>query len=295
MCCRRKNLDIVATVGSSSSAIERKASMQGTSQRGHADPVCRLCGGALVNCFSLRVLGKHHVSYLKCQECNSLQTELPFWIHEAYTSNLSNLDTGAGQRNLANLAATYIISRLLRLDDVLDYGGGDGLLCRLLRDYGVNCYVHDKYASPNYAQGFTTPNFTRPQMLLAFEVFEHFENPKNELKELFEMNPDVLLTSIVIFSDQGPDWWYLIPETGQHLFFYSEKALALIARRFGYTLLVSCGYVLFVKSTITGRIKNVVIRSLLRKLPLRIASAAMRLLPTNGVWADFHSLRSNKK
>ena len=232
---------------------------------------------------------------MTCRECSSLQTEPPYWIDEAYTSSLSILDTGAGQRNLANLAAAYLVSRLLRLNDILDYGGGDGLLCRLLRDYGINCYVYDKFAAPAYARGFTTPNFTRPQMLLAFEVLEHFENPDEEFKNLFTLNPDVLLTSVAIFSGQGSDWWYLTPETGQHLFFYSDKALSMVAARYGYRLLVASGYVLFLRPGIAGRIKNWMIGSLLHRLPLRLASAGIRLLPTNGVWADFHSLRSGKK
>jgi hypothetical protein len=269
--------------------------MQNASQRGGDEPACRLCGGAVVERFSLPVLDKYRVSYMTCRECNSLQTESPYWTQEAYTSSLSILDTGAAQRNLANLAATYLVSRLLKLNDILDYGGGDGLLCRLLRDYEINCYAYDKFAAPVYAQGFTTPIFARPQIVLAFEVLEHFENPADELKTLFALSPDVLLASIAIFSGQGSDWWYLTPETGQHVFFYSAKALGIIAAEYGYTLLVASGYVLFLRSGIAGRIKSRMIGALLQKLPLRLASAGLRLLPTNGVWADFISLRSGKK
>ena len=104
-----------------------------------------------------------------------MQTERPYWMQEAYSTNLSILDTGAGQRNLLNLAATYAVCGLLRANNVIDFGGGDGLLCRLLRDYEVNCFVSDKYAAATYARAFVTPDFDRPDILLAFEVFEHLK------------------------------------------------------------------------------------------------------------------------
>jgi hypothetical protein len=258
------------------------------------DKPCRLCGGAAHYSFSLEVLHKHHVVYLECESCHSLQTEPPYWISDAYPNNLAAFDTGAAQRNLANLAAAYGVARVLNLKDILDYGGGDGLLCRLLRDYEINCYVNDKYAAATYAQSFAAPDFTRPGIVLAFEVFEHFENPLIDLEALFNFNPDVLITSTSIFEGQNSDWWYLTPESGQHIFFYSKAALELIADRFGYTLLICSGYILFIRADLATSVKTAVLRVLLHKVTLRVVSAVMRLLPTRGVWRDFNSLRDKK-
>jgi hypothetical protein len=256
---------------------------------------CRLCGGKLARSFALRVLEKYDVDYLRCANCDSLQTERPYWIQESYTSNLAVLDTGSGQRNIANLAAVYAVSRALHLNDVVDFGGGDGLLCRLLRDYGINCFVNDKYASATYARGFATPDFQHPGILLAFEVLEHFENPRSDLPILFESNPDVLLGSTAIYSGQGADWWYLTPESGQHLFFYSENALRLIAEYHDYSFLMCSGYFLFLKPGVAGAAQRRLISFALQRHMLRAISAAMRLLPTKGVWNDFNALRSVKK
>jgi hypothetical protein len=264
-------------------------------QTGSAEPLCRLCGGGLQREFSLRVLEKYDVDYLKCTKCDSLQTELPYWTQEAYTSNLSLLDTGAGQRNLTNLAATYSLSRLLHLNDVMDFGGGDGLLCRLLRDYGINCFVDDKYAAATYARAFTTPNFSRPGILLAFEVLEHFEHPQRDLKALFQSNPHAVLASTEIYTGQGSDWWYFAPQTGQHVFFYSRKALHLIAESYDYTLLICSGRLLFLRQGLAGRVKQCLAAILLQRHLLRLTGAAMRLLPTSGVLNDFNSLRSSRK
>ena len=37
--------------------------------------------------FSNKVLGKYDVAYYKCSNCESLQTETPYWLDEAYAEN----------------------------------------------------------------------------------------------------------------------------------------------------------------------------------------------------------------
>ncbi len=247
---------------------------------------CRLCGGGLSSRFVLRVIGKYDVQYFQCLGCHSLQTESPYWLQEAYAQNLSNLDTGAVQRNLRNLAACYAIARLFQVRNALDFGGGDGLLCRLLRDYGINCFVRDKYARPGYAQGFTEPDFRRPDLVIAFEVLEHLTDPASELDELFEADPPVVLVSTDLFSTQAQDWWYLAPESGQHVFFYSRRALELIAAKYRYELLVSGNFILFVKAERLTRPRSVLARLLLTGRVGRLIRARVALLPAPGVWPD---------
>ncbi|MBK8108789.1 MAG: hypothetical protein IPK42_25465 [Betaproteobacteria bacterium] len=150
-----------------------------------ANGACRLCGGAITPAFSTRVLGRYTVRYGLCGQCRSLQSESPYWLAEAYSRNLSSLDTGAAQRNLRNLAASYAVARIYAAHNLLDLGGGDGLLCRLLRDTGLNCHVRDRYAQPTYAQGFDRPDFEVPDMVTAFEIFEHLPEPAVDLAEFF--------------------------------------------------------------------------------------------------------------
>lgn len=247
---------------------------------------CRLCAGLLFERFGLRVIGKYDVRYYECVNCHSLQTEEPFWLAEAYAQNLSNLDTGAAQRNLHNLAACYTVAKLFKLRNAIDIGGGDGLLCRLLRDYGINCFVKDKYARPAYAQGFTEPNFQSPDLVIAFEVLEHFANPSTELDELFGPNPGVLLVSTGIFTTEKEDWWYLAPESGQHVFFYTRKALDLIAAKYDYNLILSGGFILFVKSEQLTPLRSLLARLLLTGRICRLIRSRLALLPAPGVWKD---------
>jgi hypothetical protein len=257
-----------------------------------SNEVCRLCEGHLIRKFGCAVLHRHEVGYFECDRCGSLQTESPYWLDDAYTSNLSTLDTGAVQRNLQNLAAAYLISKLFAVRDALDFGGGDGLLCRLLRDYNVNCYVKDKFAVPTYAQGFSTADFAAPNLVLAFEVLEHFANPASELEDLFQSRPKVLLASTGIYNQQPADWWYLASEAGQHVFFYSEKAVQMIAERFGYSSLLSGGFVLFVRKPDHSVLKFFLARVLLNRLVCRLLRGLILIMPAPGAWRDHLSAKS---
>lgn len=246
---------------------------------------CRLCNGKLLSLFNLKVLGKYHVHYYKCIDCLSMQTEQPYWLEEAYSdSNLSNTDTGAVQRTLSNLAACYSLMRLFKFQNAIDVGGSDGLLCRMLRDYGINCYVKDKYATPTYAQGFVKEDFKNPDLVTSFEVLEHFSNPHEDLDILFSYNPKVLLLSTAIYTDEREDWGYLSPESGQHVFFYSQPALEMISKKYGYTPIFSGSYILFFKDL--SRMQQMAAKILLKEKSIRLIKSYLVYQPGNGAYND---------
>lgn len=207
---------------------------------------CRLCDGNTKSVFELQILNKHPVEYLFCTSCKSLQTEAPYWLDDAYDeSNLTSLDTGAAQRNIDNLAMSYTIAKTVGARNLIDVGGGDGLLCRLLRDYRLNCFVQDKYAQASYAQGYKQPDFQQPDLVMGFEVLEHFSNPASDLNDIFLLDADFLLFSTLLYTGQNKDWWYLVPETGQHVFFYSPESINFIARKYGYQVMQKCSQIFF--------------------------------------------------
>lgn len=244
--------------------------------------------------FRRRVLQKHDVAYLQCGQCQSLQTEPPYWLDEAYREhNLSNLDTGAAQRNLQNLAACWSIAKVLGLRNVLDVGGGDGLLCRLLRDYEINCFVRDRYAKPTYAQGFENPDFAIPELIVAFEVLEHYPQPGDDLDVLFKDSPKAVLASTGLYTNQGEDWWYLASEAGQHVFFYSRRALSEVARKYDYQLIISGGYLLFLRPATFSATQCAFAKIMLRSKVRRLTKGLLAMRSAEGVWRD-HDLQVEK-
>jgi hypothetical protein len=255
---------------------------------------CRLCNGGTSLKFSLEVLGKYHVNYLQCEQCASLQTEAPYWLKEAYGSNLADLDTGVAQRNLSNFRAVFFTAKLFGTKNVIDFGGGDGLTCRLVRDYGINCYVSDKFAQPNYAIGFgtktfSTRDFEQPDMLTSFEVIEHFADTRKEFAELLECGAKVVLLSTGFYKGQGPQWWYISADTGQHIFFFSKKALRAFGQEHGFHVHFLSGFTLMLKRA--APIRTFLLRVILRKEFSFIGRSLISFLKPRGVWKDYDTLR----
>ena len=253
---------------------------------------CRLCAGPCAETFGLTILRKHSVRYCRCESCGCLQTEDPTWLDEAYQSSLSRLDTGAAQRNLRNLATCYFLARLFGFVNVVDIGGGDGLLCRLLRDYGLNCFVQDKYAPPSYAQGFTEPDFASPDLTLAFEVLEHLVNPAKALEDVFSQKPRLILATTDLYSNQGADWDYLAPETGQHIFFFTQTALTQLAAKYGYTIVLNRGFIMLFRQK-PNAAKLAFAKFILKRSVSKLLLAALAFRKTKGTGKDHVALKTD--
>jgi hypothetical protein len=219
--------------------------------------VCRLCGGPTAAKFDLPLMNSpRHCQYFECAQCGSLQTEAPDWLAQAYGGgNLSELDTGAALRVWGLSRLVWAVSKLLLPDKtapkLLDFGGGDGLTCRLLRDLGFDAYSTDTYTRPTYGAGFEGPLQPGYDVITAFEVWEHLPQPQETLAEIFAQRPALHIATTQLFKGQGTDWWYLMPDSGQHVFFYSPKALRMVAERFGYHVLFGRGYHVFLREAPT--------------------------------------------
>lgn len=220
---------------------------------GRSQDCCRLCGFPVDKRLSLRVLDKYDVDYLVCQNCESLQTSTPFWLSETYSGLLPNLDFGAARRALRSCAVVLLASKTLamsRSSQLLDFGGGDGFVCRSLKDVGFRAFVYDKFATNTYADGFRGNPDEQYDIVCAFEVWEHLERPNEEIERLFSKRPKLVIVSTELYEGQGSDWGYLGPGQGGHVFFYSKQAMSLIASKYGYDLLQRDSTVIFSRSTI---------------------------------------------
>jgi hypothetical protein len=207
--------------------------------KGSSAVFCRLCQGALSQWMRARVLGKYDVCYWCCDTCGSLQTDPPYWLDEAYGARGVGDDTGACQRSLDLTLQTAALLSLLRWsapNPCLDFGAGMGLFARMMRDRGYNFLAYDKYVFPYFMDWFVVndPMETAAHLVTAYEVIEHMPNPISDLNPIFGRNADVVIVTTELCDGVGKDWWYLNPPQGQHVFFYSRKALALIGEGYGY-------------------------------------------------------------
>lgn len=257
---------------------------------------CRLCGGEASHRFTLSLLGRA-VGYFNCAACGSLETEPPTWLAEAYAwrPDRPNFDVGAAQRTLTNAGAVYATARLLGLKRLLDFGGGDGFLCRLMRDYGWDAYVHEPFGQLRYASDFAADLAPGFDLVSAFEVLEHLSDPAAELGRVLECQPTAVLATTRLYSGQGADWDYLAPEGGQHVFFYSERGLRDFVRGFGYAMAVIDGHLLFCRGGLPTGWRMAVLRQALRpsKLAWTRAWALSRRAP--GIGTDVELLRQRPR
>ncbi len=199
-----------------------------------------LTGGPVEKAFVGRVLGKYGITYFRCLETGLLQTEEPYWLEEAYSSAISVLDVGYVQRNLE--CAEFLGRLLMRLgiaeQTCLDYGGGYGMLVRMMRDRGYHFLREERFCENLFAKGFDVGDHQPVEeiaVVTMFEVLEHVTNPVDIFRELTARSPIVVFSTEIQPNDrvlQGVDEWrYFVPESGQHVAFYTIEALEWIARK----------------------------------------------------------------
>lgn len=202
---------------------------------------CPICS-TLMRPQSKRVLlGSYDVTYYFCDGCELIQTESPYWLEQAYSSAIAKTDTGILSRNLSNrdLLEPLLYVLFEAQGTYVDLGGGYGLLTRLLRDAGIECFSTDLYCENLFAADFEPAEGLRPNALFAFEVMEHIEQPLQFVAESFEKyHCSTLIFSTLDYGDTVPPdaWWYYALETGQHISFYNQKTLNTLAES------VSCRY-----------------------------------------------------
>lgn len=206
--------------------------------------ICSICESNSSKIFDALVLGIYVTDYFQCDNCGFIQTEKPYWLEKAYASPIASIDVGLVYRNLylSNILPSILDTFSNKEDSYIDYGGGYGMFVRIMRDKGFDFYLHDIYAENLFAKHFELKDCSRPKKfasLTAFEVFEHLVNTVGELEKMFELSDTIIFSTELqpkaTFSHAG-DWWYFMPETGQHIAFYSLKSLEILSRKYNCKL-----------------------------------------------------------
>ncbi len=137
--------------------------------------LCNICRAEANKAFTGKILRKHDVTYFRCPQCDFIQTEAPYWLDEAYSSAISDLDLGPVNRAVrgAWVVEGIILAGFDPNASFIDWGGGYGVFTRLMRDNGYDYYWRDPHCQNLFAKQFIADEVTRYELLTAFEVFEH--------------------------------------------------------------------------------------------------------------------------
>jgi hypothetical protein len=106
-----------------------------------------------------------------------------------------------------------------------------------MRDKGFNFFHTDKYCENLFAKYFeinAAPTSKKFELVTAFELFEHLDDPLKEINQLFNYSDTILFSTEILPSakiTKALDWWYFSLETGQHISFYTIKSLEILASR----------------------------------------------------------------
>ena len=193
---------------------------------------CKICDSFDFTEQEVLIFGESKQTLKQCRYCWCAFFENPKWLEKSYQRAITDLDTGILQRSddIANVLTPFIISKKGNQSGV-DFGGGYGLLARRLRDRGFEWQSMDPMVE-NIFPGQSEPYAQSYGIVSLIEVLEHLVDPLEEMTKLAENSEQIYISTLLIEPNfRNPTWWYLQPETGQHIFFLSRKSLKIMATK----------------------------------------------------------------
>ncbi len=197
--------------------------------------ICKICNTKLNFFDSSLILNKYKIQYYKCENCGIICTEKPYWLEESYSTAITSSDIGIISRNFS---FTEGLKRIIPVifptaKSFLDYGGGYGIFVRRMRDLGFDFEWYDKYCENIFAKGHEQKK-NHYNVVTAFELFEHLEDPVNTCKELLSLGDNLIFSTelLPVPNPKPQEWWYYCTDHGQHIFFYEKKSLEMLAKMY---------------------------------------------------------------
>jgi Methyltransferase domain len=206
------------------------------------------------------VLGKFAADFLRCRNCGAIFVEHPTWLPEAYETAIAERDIGLVSRNVVLAGATRRVLRTFfpQAGSFLDFGAGTGMFVRLMRDSGYEFRYFDQHGPNLYARGLECedPGAEEFDVVTAMEVLEHLEQPIHQLRHVVSGSQAFLATTVPLPSPPPRlgQWWYYSLATGQHITFFSHRALDVLSERFSFTRSSAGPYHVFARRTVPPRL-----------------------------------------
>lgn len=238
---------------------------------------CRVCGRSAAVFGTGTVLGRHPATFRKCHSCGTVFAEDPHWLTEAYEQAIAAQDVGLVGRNVAMSRSTAVLARLAfrRAEHFVDFGAGNGMFVRLMRDAGFDFRYFDAHGPNLFANGHEVEldGSVRFDLATGFEVLEHLHCPVADLKDLAAVS-DALFLSTICLPEPAPRldaWWYYSLEAGQHITFYTPLALDALAEQLGYYRQSHGNYHLFTRRRVPRSLLRVALSGRLSHHLSRVA------------------------
>jgi SAM-dependent methyltransferase len=209
---------------------------------------CPVCGGtcALLDelAFDPQRQPGLRVRYVMCQRCGfSHAPEIAAWTPAQFREKIYNDDYVTLDPEYLEVRPRSSADTLLatfgdrgRAIRHLDYGGGGGLVSRLLNEAGWRSTSYDPFVNPETR----IADLGRFDLITAFEVFEHVPDVNgliHNLHALLAPGGMVIFTTLLSDGKLRPGehitWDYVAPRNG-HISLYSSASLALLAHHYGW-------------------------------------------------------------
>ena len=178
------------------------------------------------------------IYYRICDSCNFVfAPEIYSWDDGMFLERIYNED-------YIKVDPEYLIDRPRKTSEILlkklginhvqvkhlDYGGGNGLLSKILSEDGWRSESYD----PFFNSKTSIRELGKFNLITCFEVFEHVPNPKKLISDLVLLMDDsclVMFSTVLndrkIEKNKRIDWWYASPRNG-HISLYSRKSIEIL-------------------------------------------------------------------
>lgn len=233
--------------------FKKKDTIENLIKKNFSDEICKCCGANAAfldvcdfnkNCEEYRgiYLDKSNIdiNYHQCSKCGFLFTnafESFNSTHYAkYIYNDEYIKVDPDYNGKRPLHFSKIIKQMFPNEKVemLDFGGGQGILSRELNKTGFKMDTYDPF-SVDYKD---KPN-KKYKMIFSFEVVEHSPDPISTFKELFDLLDEggiIVFSTLLLPQDiKGLDWWYISPRNG-HISIHTPQSLAHSINRSDYVV-----------------------------------------------------------
>ncbi len=182
------------------------------------------------------------VYHRRCTGCGFLFTDaFDDWSHDDFKVHIYNEDYGAVDpeyRETRPRANADLVLQLFGADRanrrVLDFGGGNDVLCSELRTAGFGSAVtYDPFVPAHAA-----PPEGTFDLITCFETLEHMPDPLAGIGAIVQKlaDPGLVLFSTLLqppdIAQRGVSWWYVGPRNG-HVSMFSRDALIKAWARHG--------------------------------------------------------------